>query len=309
MRSFFIAAAILLTLLLSAQGAGDESVEVLIKKLGSTNFQERQAATKALQQRPEAAGALRAALASTDREIARRSSEILELWLVPDIKAAAKDGRIDRFIEIMAAWPEGKYEKEAWSAIRELATGLNDLHEKNGGMKSNRLARWDEKPPIVICAKRITENTKGDLFYGYFFLRAKQIDVDYKRSRGENPLNTFYSSHAVLIAADSVRMFSENGNRCPIFAGGNVELYGDGGACFIVSGGDVQIDSPVSNALVIARGNVTVAGPISDSRIVSGKSVIRKRTPNSIITENEPNPLGFIRWADAPTEKAKPKAK
>ena len=68
--------------------------------------------------------------------------------------------------------------------------------------------------------------------------------------------------------------------------------------------------------MVIARGKVTIIdgridGYAASSRIVSGKSVIhdKKKSHDSIITENEPNPLGFIRWADAPKDKPAPKKK
>ena len=46
-------------------------------------------------------------------------------------------------------------------------------------------------------------------------------------------------------------------------------------------------------------------------RVISGQSVEYnpKAARDYITTENEPNPLGFIRWSDAPKDKAAPKSK
>jgi len=290
-----------------ALGQGNESVESLIRKLGSTNFQERQVATKALEERPEFAPALRAALRSPDREIARRAGEILERGLVREINGVIKEGRMDRIIDIFAGWPEGKQEKEAWDAARELARTLANLSQKNGQKQINPLERWGDKAPIVISAERITEMTKANMFHPCFFLRANQVDVDIKRLKGAKSPNPFSTCDLAIVASGSVRMFAVGG--IPIFAGGNVNLSGEAGGCLIVSGGDVHIDSILSNSLVIARGNVTCTSPMTDSRVFSGKSVFHKRTQNCLISENDPNPLGFIRWADAPKDKGGAKSK
>jgi hypothetical protein len=97
-----------------------------------------------------------------------------------------------------------------------------------------------------------------------------------------------------------------------IFAGGTVELKGGClDSLLIVSCGDVTLKCDVRRSLIIARGTVTCTDPVIDSRIISGKSVVYNKTNarNCIITENESNPLGFIRWSDALKDKAAPKSK
>src|SRR5476651_280058 len=124
MRPSIAIALILMPVLLLAQGPDRESVEALIKKLGSTNFQDRQAATKAMKERPEAVPALRDALRSADPELRKRAAEILEHFEprpFREIDAAVKEGRVDRFIELLAAWPAGKHEEGAWTAFCDLA--------------------------------------------------------------------------------------------------------------------------------------------------------------------------------------------
>lgn len=56
--------------------------------------------------------------------------------------------------------------------------------------------------------------------------------------------------------------------------------------------------------MIIARGSViqTKRGfGVGGSHIIAGKKVILPG-PNddNLVVENEPNPLGFIRWSDAP---------
>ena len=93
-------------------------------------------------------------------------------------------------------------------------------------------------------------------------------------------------------------------------AGGNVSSKDSLLRAIVVAGGDIEL-CETHKCLIIARGNVRVKrGGIGHSQIISGKSVIFERTKatsNDVIIENEPNPLGFIRWSDSP--KVEPKKK
>ena len=281
--------------------------KVLIARLGSTIFLERQAAIKALQERPEAAPLLRENLRSSDPEIRRRAREILDyydLQPVRELTAAVKDGRADRFIDLLSSWPKGRHEEEVWSAFRNLAHSLVQLHQKKGGLKI-RLDNMDfyaRQGPIVLTAKKITKAATDD-DDGILFLRAAEVDLD---ARKEGVLHR----GAFTVAARSVRVLG--GGSHLIFAGQSVDVLGNEGFVhsIIVCGGDVTLNGPVGRSLVIARGSVTATGYLEGNRIIAGKKIATAREPvDCTITENEPNPLGFIRWADAPTEKAKPKAK
>jgi hypothetical protein len=83
----------------------------------------------------------------------------------------------------------------------------------------------------------------------------------------------------------------------------------------VLTGADfTQHSGAMGNCLIIAKGCVDVRDVrIDGCRIIAGKSVTydKGRTTRSIIVENEPNPLGYIRWSDAPNEKEKaaPKSK
>src|ERR1051325_3877046 len=148
MRFAAIIPLILLSTLLLAQGPGEDSDLILIKKLGSANYQHRQAAVEALKQRPEAAAALREAMSSADLETRRRADEILRYFdrrPIRELEAAAKEGRVDRFVELLAAWQTGKYEDEAWDVVRDFARRMADLHDKQGGAKNRRANAPEEE--------------------------------------------------------------------------------------------------------------------------------------------------------------------
>ncbi|MBI2805133.1 MAG: TIGR03067 domain-containing protein [Planctomycetes bacterium] len=60
---------------------------------------------------------------------------------------------------------------------------------------------------------------------------------------------------------------------------------------------------------MIAKGKVT-AGGLHGCRIISRKSITYSKahsSPDNILSENDSNPLGFIRWSDEPSQKQKPK--
>jgi hypothetical protein len=276
---------------------------------------------EALKKRPEAAEALRAAMRGADLETRRRAEEILEYYdrrVVRDLKAAGKEGRVDRFIELLAAWPTGKYEADAGYALQDLAKKLADLHAKQGGVPLALPILADQSFPAVI-ADRLTEdsalklNRNVDPSYKYY-LRAGEVDYDLMR-RGKAPrtvTDLLVLQNAAIVAARSVRLIRACERCVVIFAGGSVELNDLGDNYLVVSGGDVTLNRPVGLSLIIARGKVTAPG-CQGNHIIAGKSVTftTERTPEikNLIRENDPNPLGFIRWTDPPKAKTPGKAK
>ncbi len=101
-----------------------------------------------------------------------------------------------------------------------------------------------------------------------------------------------------------------------IFCAGRVELSGVAFGVLVVSAGDVVLDAEgLVHSLVIAKGNIIVKNHrIERTRLIAGKKVITDDAdgdlPSScLISQNDPNPLGFIRWADAAKDKAAPKSK
>jgi hypothetical protein len=307
MRFLMMAVMVLVPSLMLAQTPADDAIKALIAKLASANFQDRQAATKSLQSRPEAAAAVRQILNSSDAETRRRAAEILEYYdrrPVRDLSAAGREGKLDRFIEVLSVWPTGKYESEAWFEVRGLVRILAAIHQKKGGKK---IASWVHTPndwtAPMLSVKRATEATKCDADR-VFFLRAEEVDIDRRRLNvGNVPKNSLEES-AAIVARRTVRILTSKSR--VIFAGGSIELN-DGGEgisdSVIVSGADVTLNCHLVNSLVIARGKVTANGNIRESRIVSGKWVVTAKKPRDcIIEEEETNPLGLVRWAVSPKD-------
>jgi hypothetical protein len=167
-----------------------------------------------------------------------------------------------------------------------------------------------EHLPIPLSAKRITDETKAELRLSYF-LRASDVDLDdRRRKQGQAPLNPF-PDNAVIVVAGSVRILP--GLRHVIFSRGSIVLLGPGAPVthsLIVSCGDVALDCGLANSLVIARGKVVCTGELAGNRIIAGKAVSTMMEPRKcIITENESNPLGYIRWTETAKEKTTPKSK
>jgi predicted RNA-binding protein len=250
-------------------------------------------------------------LRSSDQEVAKRAAEILDYYdrrPMRELDAALKEGRVENVIELLRHWPNGKYEENAWHTACDLARILVKLHEEQGGQKIKDVGElYASRSPLVLNEKRVTENTKTK-FDRYYFVRAEEVDHDRRRlKRGD--IKNELQDRMLLVATGNVRIFTVGGGtRHVIFARGSVELIDrDGGVShiLIVSGGDVVLNGALWNSIVIARGKVTCTDILGDSRIISGKSVSTvQRAQNCIITENESNPLSFIRWADAPKEKA-----
>jgi hypothetical protein len=320
--------AVLFALLSVAQESGD--TKALIRKLTSGNFREREAATKALMMRSDAVEALRQTLStgSVDAESRKRIEQILDHHALREVNSAADAGRADRFVELLTKLPSDRFDKDAWIAFRQFAERIGKLHEDKGG-KPIKLFE-NVRNPCFLNADRVTEQTKetGDESGKSHFIRTSDFDFDGRRLKGGAPAANSFDRLPMVAVLRSFRGTASRG--CVIIAGGSVDLTISPGTflegVFIVSGGDVTIQGEeLGDGLIIARGKVSINylrgnGCITNSRIVSGKSVNydRKRSAAndketsskaSIISENDSNPLGFIRWSDPPKGKSEPKKK
>jgi hypothetical protein len=233
---------------------------------------------------------------------------------VRNLRAACADGRVEDVIKSLAAWPPGKLEGAAWYEFRAFGDKLVELHEKKGGAKVNLLTRPRHTPLPVFAADRVTEATESDHDQS-IFVRVGELDIDYSRLKpGQEQRNRFDQSLAIV----AVR-----GARLPmlytsqiVLVGGPLELPRTSQEqcrdSIFVCGGDVKLEAPMSRCILIARGKITCRSTyVGECRLISGQSItiIGDRPKDCVITEKEPNPLGFIRWSDAPKGKSAPKSK
>jgi hypothetical protein len=204
-----------------------------------------------------------------------------------------------------------------------MVRSLADLHEKKGGRKIPLLSKVAKdnlvvsQPLPIVNVKTVTAATKGYRFRPCF-VRSDEVRLDpadLGRLRGKLD-NSFFDVPSFFLAAGAVHIIHVHEGSI-VLAGGSVEFgdnkrgTGEPHSLVIVSGGDVKCHGPMSLSLVIARGEIDCHAYSHESRFIAGKSVSfdEDRTVKCIVTENDPNPLGFIRWSDAPKEKAAPKTK
>ncbi len=121
---------------------------------------------------------------------------------------------------------------------------------------------------------------------------------------GHEPLfSRVVFGHLDIVTAGGGVELSSFGSVGFLLAVGDVELTGRCENMIIISAGSVHLKNDLDRSLVIAKGNITVEKvPVNDSRLISGGSVITKlkTLPRCEVAENEPNPLGYIRWSDTP---------
>jgi hypothetical protein len=273
------------------QESNNNGVQDVIKKLGSANFKEREAAKKWLLARPgEVKDALQKATRSSDLEIARQAALILrQIDNLPfrEIQIAVEERRIERAISLLAKFPESKNESGVWSAARDLALLLMRLHQKKGG-EPVRLGFLEQSRdgPVIQTGNRVTIPPLVDR-RSAIFLRANEILVD-KNSVPESCFIITSGNLAVRHLWCSV-----------VVSRGTVKVERITTRAIIVSSGDVAVDDLV-NSLVIAKGKVTCSGAIKNSRIISASSVTCRAPENCIITENESAPLGLTHFFEKP---------
>jgi hypothetical protein len=109
----------------------------LVRDLGSADFKVREAATRRLLEYEAPPPALRAAQQSGDREVARRARRIIHEITQREENAAfakltefARNGEVDRFIELVARRPKWHDEDVCWQAVADLSGKLLDLEKE-----------------------------------------------------------------------------------------------------------------------------------------------------------------------------------
>jgi hypothetical protein len=219
-----------------------------------------------------------------------------------ELDSAIKKGRIERAIELAVQLPEGKYEYEIMGSFFDLARRIDAAYKKSPKGEKDKVDFLSERATfehIPMKANLLSEATKAVNHRNrLYFVRAEKVDIDYERIPPEKQGNRFAFSGSVIVSRGTVR-FAFHPGPVVIFARGDVDIADCICNALIVSGGNVKIKTFAVKSLIIAKGSAEIESA-SESRIISGKSVTCKECRRaSTITENEPNPLGYIRW-DAP---------
>lgn len=296
--------AVALPMLCLAQPGPDDSVESLVKKLGSADVRQREFAGKMLLTRPESEPALRQALQSKDLEVVRRAQRILVQFNLMKLDGALTEGRVDRLIDVLNSLPEGSHDAAIWVAISKFGQKVFEINKKESRFPDKILIDWTGTP-VGLKAKQITGWT--DAPYDRYLLRTEEVNFDYTIIPKDKRRNYSLVSGPVIICSGTVRSVSEM-QGAVILARGPIEI-GNSTGSLIVCAGDVTINGTTAGSLVIAGGIVQCKSMLFASRIISGGSVVcsEKNKNGNPITENEKHPLGYIRWSDK--SKGAPKKK
>lgn len=280
-----------------------KTVEELIRDLGSDQFAVREEAERQLQDREEAASALRQALRSPDAEVARRAARVLDALAkrasrraADELAALAKAGALDQAVERLVAREKWDDEDACWQALAEAAHRLAGLGERAWG-----------KGAIFMPEKvRSSEIFSGDFSKYLKAMRPRRIAARqalvpkseyFVVVRGEevSAPDGFMKS---FIAA-SARLRTAAFGHCVVLAGGSVEAEGAADSV-IVCDGDFTARGGISRSVVVARGAVTFDATRDSVIVTVGPSGIPKKVDvsRSVIRENEPTPLGFVKFFD-----------
>jgi len=277
----------------------DPGIEQLIRDLASSDFTVREKATRQLVERGDAVPALRQALHSGDAEVVRRARSVLDVLAQREKERAlarlvklAKEGAVDLAIEQFVQRKTWDDEAACWQVFAELAGKLTELEEKlcgraslkkSEGVPARDFKRYVEKqrPQFAVGGKLTPRQTP---LTHRIVVRAEVIERD---------MNTYDSLIAV---SGQIRAISVS--RSVIVAGGSIEVSSSDSSIFVCDG-DFKERSRLDNCLVIARGNVKCDQDVTNCRIFAGGRCslgAGARSIGSLVTENETNPLGFVKF-------------
>ncbi len=284
----------------SADAPAEPDVDRLIEQLGSRSFEVREAATRQLKVREDAAPALRRALKSPDPEVARRAALILEEFAARSelrkrarLRGLAKNGEVDQAVELLVRRQTWFDEDVCWQAMAELAGKLLDLEKQRFG-KASVLNRPELYP--VYDFRRFASMNKPRR------LASRRSELDGEGAvlvRAEEVVAPRMGvGHSLICAAESVLARDLGG--CVVFANGPIEVK-EAHGLVVVCDGDFTATEHAGSCLIIARGAVRCAGIVKDCRIVASGGVHyaeRTKVSDTKVEEGEATPLGFVRFFD-----------
>jgi hypothetical protein len=277
-----------------------QDLDGLIAQLGSESFEVREAATRRLMQREEAAPALRRALKSSDSEVARRAREILDALARREKERAfaafvdaAKRGAVDQAVERFARRQKWDDEAACWRVMAGLADRLTSLERES--YKKASLPAYDgvtaPELPVLLKSFRLKTTHAGS---GSPALWERRVVL-----RAEENLEAGRIVHSLLAVCGRAKI--DTMNHAVLFTGGPVDFEDSVARSLIVCDGDFTAQNFIFHCLIIARGTIRCEGTVGDSRLIScGKVEFKhpEKVHESKVVENERKPLGFVTFFD-----------
>jgi hypothetical protein len=274
-------------------GADGQNLATLVDRLGSSSFEERERATRALLARPEAEGVLRKALRSDDEEIKKRAAWILEQYgqarsqrALGQLRHYVQNGAADSVIELVGTWELGREEDGCWAQVHELARLLVERNRQQGGTTElSFLAGMKDRPKVVAELDLVLPPKLADGEIS--FIRTNYLALKQRLGFG------------VVVSVGSVR--ADELLAIAVFACGPLEVKTVSG-CLIVCDSDVTVTRGAVKSLIVARGKVKCGGTWVESRVVSCADVIvkdnAKKCKKCLFEPREVAPLGLVHFFD-----------
>lgn len=253
----------------AAEASSKKKIEQWIEDLGSDRFEAREKATHGLIDLEIEPLALRQALKSSDAEVRRRVTLILETHVqkrarrgLAKAQVLAREGRIDEMIERLVYWKDRDPEDEGSKAVAELAARLIEWEHRTFG--KTRLLSKDFPIPIVghPVHNPITPKELAEMWTRSTHLRGNEISLSKREVTHFNAV--------VIIASEDVRV---PGVYCGVIvAEGNIRMQYGPRDSVIICDGDFEARG-LAGCLVIAHGKVTCHGNVAGCTILSESTV------------------------------------
>jgi hypothetical protein len=310
-----LALCLALSLAVTVSAADALTVNELIRRLGSEDFQEREKATKLLLERPEALPELRKALDSDDPEVRRRASDLVDRIGQRQAKrgltkasSLARVGKVDQAIERVVRWAESDPEGMSLEPLRDIAAKLLDEEKRQfGKVRMSNVGKDDPNPLRDFATFKKVGNYR--MLHSRLSIVQEKDGVFLIRGAGVTAKKGLCDSFVVSTGDILVTGGPRDGlAKTLLFACGSVILDVQGGdhSLVVVCDGDVTIQDGLGGrflygCLIIAGGNVFLPKDVHDTTIIAGGTVKRPkgdRILNTAIRENERNALGLIRFFD-----------
>ncbi len=258
-----------------SQPAKQPSVEQLIDRLASDNFETRDAARRALLERPEALPALRKSLHADDAEVRRAVAEIIEEFQKRDRKREVKraldfldKGEVDTFVDLVTSF-EPPLEDEIWLAMCAYVRKVADASGRRN---------------FLPDVREITQNKPS-----------RDCSLD----KNVNQYHRFLENRLVAQELTKRKDF----NKCLVVCKGNVEARISIQHTILFTNGNFDCKSILWNSAVIADSVSSTERPFpvacfviargKDGKVISDADVEQARKVRELVRFFEPVVVGI----------------